>query len=151
MQQILLKINNFNIDTTIDDYDIDVTEFFDEIALDLEEIDPLTEQQKKDLIDALFGFIECNPSDMQEDFSFIHLIESIDAPDYAIYDLKLIEINTKIGSKNTLLLLYRHINSLDVNEKKKYLPLLENIAKNTSYNNEVRELALELYEYQLEN
>ncbi|MDP8051359.1 hypothetical protein QJU23_02830 [Pasteurella atlantica] len=48
MQQILLKINNFNIDTTIDDYDIDVTEFFDEIALDLEEIDPLTEQQKKD-------------------------------------------------------------------------------------------------------
>ncbi|MDP8079958.1 hypothetical protein [Phocoenobacter skyensis] len=103
MQQILLKINNFNIDTTIDDYDVDVTEFFDEIALDLEEIDPLTEQQKKDLIDALFGFIERSPSDMQEDFSFIHLIESIDAPDYAIYDSKLIEINTKIGAKNTLL------------------------------------------------
>ncbi|MDP8033967.1 hypothetical protein QJU43_05750 [Pasteurella atlantica] len=151
MQQILLKINNFNIDTTIDDYDIDVTEFFDEIALDLEEIDPLTEQQKKDLIDALFGFIERSPSDMQENFSFIHLIESIDAPDYAIYDSKLIEINTKTGSKNTLLLLYRHINSLDVDEKKKYLPLLENIAQNSGYNDEVRELALELYEYQLEN
>ncbi len=151
MQQILLKINNFNIDTTIDDYELDVSDFFDEITMDLEEIDPLTEQQKKDLIDALFGFIERSPSDMQEDFSFIHLIESIDTPDYAIYDSKLIEINTKIGSKNTLLLLHRHINSLDVDEKKKYLPLLENIAQNSGYNDEVRELAFELYEYQLEN
>ena len=88
---------------------------------------------------------------MEEDFSFIHLIESIDEPKYNIYFEELLAFCSENATITSTLLLNRHINSANDTEREKGIQLMKSISYNHEYSNAIREHAQELYDYQFEN
>ncbi|WBX75859.1 hypothetical protein PG911_14565 [Tenacibaculum ovolyticum] len=145
----IVKIKKFKVTEETEDYEI--SDFFDEISEQLTPIDSLVTSQKKELIDILFEFLKSQDTEMDENFSFIHFIESINKPDYEIYYPKLIKFNTENATITSILLLNRFINSLEGVSLKKCVALLKNISDNNKYSKYLREFTLEFYEYQTNN
>lgn len=145
----IVKIKKFKVTEETEDYEI--SDFFDEISEQLTPIDSLVTSQKKELIDILFEFLKSQDTEMDENFSFIHFIESINKPDYEIYYPKLIKFNTENATITSILLLNRFINSLEGVSLKKCVALLKNISNNNKYSKYLREFTLEFYEYQTNN
>ncbi|WP_064965815.1 hypothetical protein [Tenacibaculum ovolyticum] len=145
----IVKIKKFKVTEETEDYEI--SDFFDEISEQLTPIDSLVTSQKKELIDILFEFLKSQDAEIDENFSFIHFIESINKPDYEIYYPKLIKFNTENATITSILLLNRFINSLEGVSLKKCVALLKNISDNNKYSKYLREFTLEFYEYQTNN
>ncbi|WP_237274832.1 hypothetical protein [Tenacibaculum ovolyticum] len=145
----IVKIKKFKVTKETEDYEI--SDFFDEISEQLTPIDSLVTLQKKELIDILFEFLKSQDAEMDENFSFIHFIESINKPDYEIYYPKLIKFNTENATITSILLLNRFINSLEGVALKKCVALLKNISDNNKYSKYLREFTLEFYEHQTNN
>ena len=145
----IVKIKKFKVTEETEDYEI--SDFFDEISEQLTPIDSLVTSQKKELIDILFEFLKSQDAEMDENFSFIHFIESINKPDYEIYYPKLIKFNTENATITSILLLNRFINSLEGVALKKCVALLKNISDNNKYSKYLREFTLEFYEHQTNN
>jgi len=148
IKELLLEIRNFKIDEEMEDYEI--SEHFDKIRERLTDISPFTKFQKKELIDSLFQFLKSQDPEMDENFSYIHFIESIDNTDYEIYYPKLLRFNNENGTTTSILLLNRFINSLEGIELKKCVKLLKHISENDDYTKYVREFALDFYQHQIE-
>lgn len=146
LENTITLIQNFQVNDAMEDYEI--SEFFDAIGYQLEAINRFTDSQKQQLIQTLFGFLKRQDPELDEDFSFIHLIEAIDQPDYKIYNAELMKFNTENGTITSTLLLNRCINGLKKEERKKYIALLKLIAENTNYTDLVRAEALEYYKHQ---
>ena len=123
LKEILLSIENFKITQKTENYEI--SDFFDEIGEKLNGIIPLNELKKKQLIKGLFDFLKTQNPEMSENFSFIHLIECIDKPNYEIYNSELTKFNSENGTITSTLLLNRHINSLKGKEWEKNLEFLK--------------------------
>jgi hypothetical protein len=149
LENTLVKIHRIKINKTTEDYEVD--EFFDEILEGLPDLDLLTQLQKKQLIKALLGFLEAQNPDMNENFSFIHLIEHLDKPRYKIYYPELIKFNSENATITSVLLLQRYINSLKGGEWKKCVELMKAISQNTDYTENVRKSALGFYKFQMGN
>ncbi|PKH50740.1 hypothetical protein CXF68_08565 [Tenacibaculum sp. Bg11-29] len=145
----IVKIKKFKVTEETEDYEI--SDFFDEISEQLTPIDSLVTLQKKELIDILFEFLKSQDAEMDENFSFIHFVESINKPDYEIYYPKLIKFNTENATITSILLLNRFINSLEGVALKKCVALLKNISDNNKYSKYLREFTLEFYEHQTNN
>lgn len=145
----IVKIKKFKVTEETEDYEI--SDFFDEISEQLTPIDSLVISQKTELIDILFEFLKSQDAEMDENFSFIHFIESINKPDYEIYYPKLIKFNTENATITSILLLNRFINSLEGVALKKCVALLKNISDNNKYSKYLREFTLEFYEHQTNN
>ena len=148
LHTICLEIQNFKTDEETEDYA--VSEFFDKIGENIPELGILTEAQKEQLIKSLFDFLKNQDPEMDEDFSFIHLIESVDKPHYTIYSNELLKFNKENGTITSTLLLNRYINSLDGNEWKNGIEMLKSIYKNSSFTEYVREEAYNHYKYQID-
>ena len=148
IKELLLKIQNFKVDEEMEDYEI--SEHFDKIREELADMNLLTELQKEELIDILFDFLKSQDPEMDENFSFIHFIESIDNPNYETYYPKLFKFNTENGIITSTLLLNRYTNSLEGIEWKKCVELLKSISENNNYTEYVREFALNFHQHQTE-
>ncbi|NRR92460.1 hypothetical protein HSX10_12855 [Winogradskyella undariae] len=148
LENTITLIENFQVNDEIEDYEI--SEFFDAIGFQLEAINRFTDAQKQQLIQTLFDFLKRQDPELDEDFSFIHLIEAIDQPDYKIYNAELLKFNTENGTITSTLLLNRFINGLKEEERKKYIDLLKLISENRNYTDLVRAEALSYYEHQME-
>ena len=148
LENAIIKIQNFDVNDDMEDYDI--SELFDAIGDELEDVNSFTDLQKQQLIQVLFDFLKRQDPELEEDFSFIHFIEHIDKPDYNIYDAELLKFNTENGTITTTLLLNRFINGLKEQERKKHIDLLKSISENKNYTDLVRTEALSYYEHQTE-
>jgi len=146
LETAIAQIKNFNVNDVMEDYE--VSEFFDAIGDELEDVNSFTDSQKQQLIQTLFNFLKRQNSELEEDFSFIHFIEAIDKPDYNIYNAELLKFNTENGTITSTLLLNRFINALEGEEHKKYIGLLKSISENKNYTDLVRAEALSYYEHQ---
>lgn len=144
LEEILKKVDDF--DSTDD---IDLTIFFDEIGSELFAFFPVDTIEREMILTTLFDFLKNRDPEMEENFSFIHLIESIDKPDYKIYNKRLIDFNLKNGALTSVLLLNRYINSIEKEKNKENLEILKSIANNINYTDLVRKEALRLYKYQI--
>ncbi|MHA7059115.1 hypothetical protein ACWGOQ_0017950 [Aquimarina sp. M1] len=111
----------------------------------------LTELQKEELIDTLFEFLKSQDPEMEENFSVIHFVESIDNPGYEMYYPKLLKFNTENGTITSVLLLNRYTNYIEGTEWEKCVALLKSISENKDYTEYVRKVALEFYQHQIEN
>ena len=145
--ELSAKIQNFNVADEMEDYEISL--FFDEVSEAIE--GQLSLVEKEMLLNSLFEFLKRQDPEMEENFSFIHLIEGIDEPDYKIYDDKLLEFNNQNASVTAILLLNRHANGAVGDEREKCIVLLKSIADNIKYTDYIREVALDFFTYQLEN
>ncbi|MFB9053872.1 hypothetical protein ACFFVB_12370 [Formosa undariae] len=148
LENTITLIKNFNVNDDMEDYE--VSEFFDAIGDELEDVNSFTDSQKQQLIQTLFNFLKRQDSELEEDFSFIHFIEAIDQPDYNIYNAELLKFNTGNGTITSTLLLNRFINALEGEEHKKYIGLLKSISESRNYTDLVRAEALSYYEHQRE-
>ena len=148
LENAIIKIQNFDVNDDMEDYEI--SEFFDAIGDELIDVKTFTSSQKKQLVQVLFDFLKRQDPELEEDFSFIHLIEAIDQPDYNIYNAELLKFNTENGTITTTLLLNRFINGLKDEERKKHIDLLKSISENKNYTDLVRTEALSYYEHQTE-
>ena len=148
LENTITLIKNFNVNDDMEDYE--VSEFFDAIGDELEDVNSFTDSQKQQLIQTLFNFLKRQDSELEEDFSFIHFIEAIDQPDYNIYNAELLKFNTENGTTMATLLLNRFINGLKEEERKKYIDLLKSISENKNYTDFVRAEALSYYQHQIE-
>ena len=148
LENAITQIKNFQLSDAMEDYDI--SEFFDAIGDELEDVNRFTDSQKQQLIQTLFNFLKRQDPELDEDFSFIHFIEALDQPDYKIYNAELLKFNTENGTITSTLLLNRFINGLKEEERKKYIDLLKSIADNANYTDLVRAEALSYYEHQME-
>lgn len=146
IEELVVEIRSFKVTEDTEDYDI--SDFFDEISEQLTIINSLNLSQKDELIDTLFEFIKSQDAEMDENFSFIHFIESINKPDYEIYYPKLIKFNTENATIISILLLNRFINSLKGVALKKCVALLKNISENNKYSKYIKGFAFEFYEHQ---
>jgi len=146
LETAIAQIENFQVNDDMEDYE--VSEFFDAIGDELEDVNRFTDSQKQQLIQTLFNFLKRQDSELEEDFSFIHFIEAIDKPDYNIYNAELLKFNTENGTITSTLLLNRFINALEGEEHKKYIGLLKSISENKNYTDLVRAEALSYYEHQ---
>ncbi|PZW42471.1 hypothetical protein LX95_00783 [Mesonia algae] len=146
LEDTITLIKNFQVNDEMEDYEI--SEFFDAIGYQLEDVNRFTDSQKQQLIQTLFGFLKRQDPELDEDFSFIHLIEAIDQPNYKIYNAELLKFNKENGTITSTLLLNRCINGLKKEERKKYIELLKLISENTNYTDLVRAEALGYYEHQ---
>ena len=148
LETAISQIKNFNVNDEMEDYEI--SEFFDAIGDELEDVNRFTDSQKQQLIQTLFNFLKRQDSELEEDFSFIHFIEAIDQPDYKIYNAELLKFNTENGTITSTLLLNRSINALEGEEHKEYIGLLKSISENKNYTDLVRAEAFSYYEHQME-
>ncbi|WP_218599242.1 hypothetical protein [Polaribacter sp. NJDZ03] len=148
LENAIIKIQNFDVNDDMEAYEI--SEFFDAIGNELRDVKTFTSSQKQQLIQVLFDFLKRQDPELEEDFSFIHLIEAIDQPDYNIYNAELLKFNTENGTITTTLLLNRFINGLKEQERKKHIDLLKSISENKNYTDLVRAEALSYYEHQTE-
>jgi len=146
LENTITLIKNFNVNDDMEDYEI--SEFFDAIGDELEDVNCFTDSQKQQLIQTLFNFLKRQDSELEEDFSFIHFIEAIDQPDYNIYNAELLKFNSENGTITSTLLLNRFINTLEGEEHKKHIGLLKSISENKNYTDVVRAEALSYYEHQ---
>ncbi|WP_179352077.1 hypothetical protein [Winogradskyella vidalii] len=147
LENTITLIENFQVNDEMEDYEI--SEFFDAIGFQLEAINRFTDSQKQQLIQTLFDFLKRQDPELDEVFSFIHLIEAIDQPDYKIYNVELLKFNTENGTITSTFLLNRCINGLKKEEREKYVNLLKSIANNTQYTDLVRAEALGYYKHQI--
>jgi hypothetical protein len=143
---ICQQILDFKVNSETEDYKIDI--FFDEVGNNIYSIGTLNSSQKEQLIQALFTFIKNQDSEMDENFSFIHLIESIDKPDYIIYDAELLKFTRQYGTITSNILLNRHMNSLDTLKQTECLTIFKSIAENEKFSEYVRQEALHYLKYQ---
>ncbi len=146
---ITSKIQNFNVDKETEDYI--VSEFFDEIGENIDELGGLAEVQKKLLIQSFFNFLKNQDLKMDENFSFIHLIESIDKPDYKLYNFELLKFNKEYGTISSILMLNRYINSLSGDEWNNCTKILKSISTNSNFSNYIREEANDYYTHQVKS
>lgn len=144
---IASEIQNFSIHEETEDYII--SEFFDKIGKNINELETITELQKEQLIKSLFHFLKKQDSELEENFSFIHLIEDIDKPYYEIYNKELLKFNKENGTITSTLLLNRHINSLEGDERKKGVEILKSIYDNNNFAEYVRNEAYTYYKLQI--
>lgn len=147
-EEIIEQIENFKVSEEMEEYEI--SEFFDSIRNELPETDSLIESQKEQLIKSLFRFLKNQDPEMDENFSFIHFVEDIDSPNYEIYNSELIRFNKENGIITSVLLLNRHINSLEGTEWQDCVELMKSIAENDNHTEYVKEFALDFYEHQIE-
>lgn len=148
LKEILAKINNFNTKEETEEYEI--TEFFDEIRDHFSELEKLSSKEKELSIQSFFNFLNRQSPDLTEDWSFIHLIESIDNIDYKIYETHLMKVNQETPTLTSLVLLVRFVNSLEGEKWKKGVNLLKEISENNDNSELVRDEAKEYYDKQLE-
>ena len=147
LNQILNNINSFNTAKNTVDYEL--TEFFDKIGSKILNLGELKSHDRLEIIKSLFEFIKRQSSELEENWAFIHLIESIDKPTYKIYDKELIEFNKANPTQISILLLNRHTNSLEEVELQKGINLLKEISERKEIPKLVTDMAKEFYEYQL--
>lgn len=148
LQDIIIALDNFNTNEETEDYEI--TEFFDGIDDSLNNLGELNNSEKKSIIKSFFQYLNRQSSELDENWSFIHLIESIDKPLYSIYDEELMKINNNNPCLTSLVLLNRYTNSLQDDEWKAKIILLKEISQRDNTSELVSEMATEFYEYQLE-
>ena len=146
-EKIISKIEKFKVTEKVENFEIDL--FFDKIGEDISSLN-LKESQKNILIQKLFEFLKNQNPEMEENFSFIHLIENIDTPSYNFYNNELLKFNSETGTITSILLLNRHINSLKVNELNECIELMKTISENENYSENIRNYALDFYKYQTE-
>ncbi|WP_298512159.1 hypothetical protein [uncultured Kordia sp.] len=148
LDTICQQILHYKVENKTEDFEI--TTFFDQIGEEIHKLDISDSSQKEKLIKVLFKFIKNQNPEMEENFSFIHLIENIDTPNYKIYETELVKFAKENGTITSILLLNRHINSLDKIAQAECLNILKSIAENDNFTNLVRQEALNYYNYQKE-
>ncbi|UOX33842.1 hypothetical protein LXD69_17635 [Flavobacterium sediminilitoris] len=148
IEQILLQINTFKVNEEMEDYK--VSDFFDGIMESIDNLKILEDLHKEQLIKTLFNFLKKHNPEMEEDFSFIHLIESIDKPNYSIYSKQLIECNIQNPNLTSIILLNRYLNALDGDAWKKNVAILRSITEGNEYTSFIRQETLEYYQYQID-
>ncbi|CAM4152225.1 MULTISPECIES: hypothetical protein [Flavobacterium] len=144
---ILSQINNFRVHSEIKDYNI--SDFFDAVMEKIDKLKKLNHSEKEQLLDTLFAFLNNHNPELEEDFSFIHLIESIDKPNYTIYSKKLLENNIKRPSLTSVLLLNRYINSLHGKAWGKAVVVVRKVVENIKKTTFMTEDTLNYCEYQI--
>lgn len=146
---IASKIQNFCVHEEMEDYTI--SEFFDEIGENINELGNLSETEKKLLIQSLFNFLKNQDPEMDENFSFIHLIENLDKPHYKLYNFELLKFNKEYGTISSILLLNRYINSISGDEWNSSIEILKSISTNNSFSKHIREEAYDYYIHQVKS
>ncbi len=146
-KDLISKIEKFRVNENTEEFEINI--FFDEIGEKILLLNSLTESKKRSLIRKLFEFLKNHNSEMEENFSFIHLIESIDNSNYEVYNNELFKFNSENGTITSILLLNRHINSLNGKELENCTELMKSISENSNYSEFIRNYALDFYKYQL--
>ncbi|MGB0862482.1 MAG: hypothetical protein ACPG19_13355 [Saprospiraceae bacterium] len=150
LKQVLEKIDNFNTNEKTEEYEI--IAFFDEIGDNFPIIETLGNNEKKLAVETLFNYLNRQSPDLEENWSFIHLIEAIDKPDFKNYDSQLIKINKKNPNLTSLILLNRYTNALS--SKAREMEMAINLLKEISENSTIPELVIneakDYYNYQLE-
>ncbi len=148
LKYILNTVDNFNInDETEED---DITDFFDKIGDKYAKLEKLKYEEKKLIIKSLFNFLKRQSSELEEIWSFIHLLESIDKPTYEIYDKELIKFNKETPTIISVFLLNRLINSLEGGAWQNGVNLLKEISKNRVISGLVSQEAKSFFDYQIE-
>jgi len=148
LKEILEKVNNFNTNEEIEEYEI--TEFFDGIGDNFAQLESLNSKEKELTIQTFFNFLKRQSSELDEDWSFIHLIENIDKPKYEIYKIQLIKANKENPSLTSLVLLIRFINSLEGKEWEKWMRIVKDLSENDGISELIKDEAKEYYEDQFE-
>ena len=141
-ESLILLVEKYSTHKFEDEFEL--TEFFDSIRDKVYE-KSLSYNDKQNLILSLFKFIKNQPSDLEENFSFIHLIENVDD---SIYDSLIVDFVKKNPSITSLLLLNRYINSLENYEREESSLAFQFIFKNKSNSKLIKDLAREYYNYQ---
>lgn len=144
LQEILEKVNNFNTNEETEEFEI--TEFFDRIGADFAGLESLTNKEKEITVQTFFNFIKRQSPELNEDWSFIHLIESVDKPEYEIYKSQLIQANKENPSFTSLILLIRFINSLEGKEWEEGMKIIKDLSEKDGISELIKEEAKEYYE-----
>lgn len=147
LEEILEEIKSFNTSEETEDYEI--TEFFDKIGDDFSNLDELEKGEKNKVVKILFDFLKRQSPELEENWSFIHLIENIEDPTYGNYHKKLFNFNKQTPTLTSILLLNRLINSLKNVEFEKGIKLLKEISEKIQLPELLKEEAKGYYEYQL--
>jgi len=137
------KINKLRISDESEDFELCI--FFDEIGESISNLNVSSKSEKSTIIKTLFSFLKNQDPEMDEDFSFIHLIESIDKPTSLIYNDELLKFSNEYGTLTSVLLLLRQLNSSSLNNKEIYIKTLKDISNKKEFKGVVRETALEYY------
>ena len=149
LEEILEKVNKFNTNEATEDYELNI--FFDEIGDAISKLGELNIDEKKKTITSFFNFLKRQSSELEENWSYIHLIESIDNASFKIYDPQLIKFNKESPTLTSILLLNRFINSLEGDKWKNGVNLLKAISEREDISELVREEANEFYKHQIED
>lgn len=128
----------------------EVSDFFDQIGEQLIQFDKLPDHQREKLINALFEFLGNQDVEMDENFTFIHLIEFVGNPSFQTYHKHLLNFISKNASITSTLLLNRHLNIAKGKQWKSGLDLLKATSDNPNYTERIRKDALDYYDYQIE-
>ena len=145
LQDVLFKIQNFNINGSKDEFEI--LHFFDDIGSSIDSL-ILTQKQERQIIIALFDYLKRQEPEVEENWSFIHLIECFDRSNSLFYNKLLQEHCEEFPSTTSLLLLNRYINSVEKGAIIKPLNILEEISLNQENSALIREIAQEYLDYQ---
>ncbi len=146
LEKIMNKIENFIVTQTMEEGD--VIDFFDDIGAKISEIKKLSEIEVRKLIVSLFHYLKNQSPTLEENWSFIHLIEDLDKPKFNIYNEILIKNNKENPSITSILLLNRHMNTLKGKELQKALEIFNEIIENKNIHLAVREKAKKFLAFQ---
>jgi len=148
LKHILKTVDNFNTNDETEDFEIN--NFFDEIGDKYAKLEELKYEEKELVIKSLFNFLKRQSLELEEVWSFIHLLESIDKPTYEIYDKELIKFNKETPTIMSVFLLNRFINSLEGEPRQKGINLLKEISENRIISELVSQEAKSFFDYQVD-
>ncbi|MCW3789675.1 hypothetical protein [Plebeiibacterium sediminum] len=147
LEKIIEEIEGYYVDS--DTEDAEIISFFEAIGDKIYKIRNINNLDKSRLITSFFNYLKNQTPELEENWTFIHLLEDIDKPKYSIYNDILIETNKTRPTYTSVLLLNRHINSIESGNSENYIDLLREISENKGIHEDIREIAAEFYQYQL--
>jgi len=148
LKEILSKIDLFSTTANTEDYHL--SEFFDEIGERILLLGELNKKEKETCIETLFNFLKRQSPLLEENFSFIHLIECFDEPDSNFYENQLLKFNSVTPTLTSILLLNGLLNTTEGEVWQKGVILFKNISENEQLDGLIRKEAKDYYDYQIE-
>jgi hypothetical protein len=127
----------------------EVSDFFDQIGEQLLQLDQISATQGESLTKTLFNFLEKQDPEMDENFTFIHLIEYVGKLNYHAYQKYLFTFTRKNGTISSTLLLNRYLNTVKAEQWQSGIDILKATSRNSNYSEKIRKDALDYLEYQM--
>jgi hypothetical protein len=146
IEDIINELESYRSNYSLDEDEI--TDFFENIGEKIYALNDIDSNSLKRIIKSFFTYLDNHSSNLEENWTFIHLLESLNKPDYKIYNKILLDFNSTSPTITSVLLLNRYINSLSGDDWKAKVNLLKEICENSDFDTCVKEAAADFYNFQ---